>query len=72
MTDRLVDRFAVGDRVSIRFSGELGEYWWPGQVVLLDHPGVWVALIDGGQWYVTNGRRIKLHSDGAPEADHST
>lgn len=57
MTRRLVERYAPGDRVLIRFEGSAE--WLPGQVVRLDHPGVWVATADGRPWFVTNGSRIR-------------
>jgi hypothetical protein len=57
MVKRLVDEYNVGDRVTISFQGD--ERWWPGRVIWLDHPGVWVQTPDGQVWFVTNARRIR-------------
>lgn len=52
---RLTERFRPGDAVEVW----LWERWVPGRVFRLDHPGVWVVTGDGGQWFVTNSRRIR-------------
>lgn len=56
MAKRLVDRFPLHGRVEILLPDE---YWYPGQVIAHDHPGVWVRTDDGRAWFVTNSRRIR-------------
>jgi hypothetical protein len=70
MSARLVEQYRVGDAVDIQFSGDVGERWRPGVVVLLQHPGVWVRTHDGFLWYVTNGRRIRPCS-AAPDEEQA-
>jgi hypothetical protein len=57
MPERLVDSYAIGQRVAISFVDD--ERWLPGVVVAHDHPGVWVRAGDGEIWFVTNHRRIR-------------
>ena len=33
--------------------------WTPGVVVRHDHPGVWVRIPGGSEWFVTSGKRIR-------------
>jgi hypothetical protein len=56
MPKRLVEQLAVGDEVEITF-GEGA--WYPGVVIGLNHPGVWVKLLDGSRWFVTHVGRIR-------------
>jgi hypothetical protein len=62
MAKCLVEIYAVGDQVEISFIHD--HRWFPGQVVALDHPGVWVQAAvpgtDSQQWFVTNVSRIRL------------
>lgn len=58
-TRRLIDRFQPGDAVEITFAGDVRARWFAGQVVDLDTPGIWVQLVDGRRFYVTNTRRIR-------------
>jgi 2-polyprenyl-3-methyl-5-hydroxy-6-metoxy-1,4-benzoquinol methylase len=59
---RLTEIYEPGDKIEIRFSDQANQAdaaWSSGQVVRLDHPGVWVKTKNGGLWFVTNRRRIK-------------
>ncbi len=56
MAKRLVELYREGQDVEIRLADG---GWYTGRVVRLDHPGVWVRLDDGSQWFVTNGRNIR-------------
>jgi len=60
MVKRLVERFNLGDRVEISFSGE---HWYQGVVVKLDHPGLWVLTADHQVWFVTNSGRIRAEAE---------
>jgi len=64
MSQRLRDRFRLGDQVEIYISvpadaGVLADVGWqPGKVVGVQHPGLWVVAM-GTYWFVTNGRHIR-------------
>ncbi len=59
MNKRLVEQYAVGDEIEIKFAD--GE-WLRAVVVDLAHPGLWVKDDLGRFWYVTNTGRIRrLH-----------
>ena len=64
MSRRLVDRFAVAAEVEIQFQRH--DDWFSGQVVAHQHPGVWVQLVQGGQYFVTNSSRIRLKTTAHP------
>lgn len=74
MTQRLVDRFAVGTECRLLLSSPVGEIWVPGRVTAHAHPGIWVTT-PGGRWFVTNGKRIEENAPpgaaAAPAAAHS-
>ena len=57
MVRRLTEIYDPADLVEINFGGDA---WQPGQVIGLEHPGVWVLDGDGRVWFVTNGRRIRV------------
>lgn len=63
---RLVETYAVGDRVELLFADELAEEWRPGRVAGLQHPGVWVQTDDRSLWYVTNVKRIRALATPGP------
>ena len=63
---RLAERFPVGALVEIEINGY---GWQAGRVVQHDHPGLWVKMIDGRIWFVTNGRKIR--AAGGRERDES-
>ncbi len=67
MTQRLVDRFAVGAECRILLSSPVGEIWVPGRVTAHAHPGIWVST-PGGRWFVTNGKRIEENTPPASAA----
>jgi hypothetical protein len=67
MPPRLTDIYRPGDAVDVLLGGEIGEEWRPGQVLALQHPGVWVRTAKGQLWFVTNGRRIRPHAGSAEE-----
>ena len=58
MVKRLTQSYPVGTQVEIWLRAR--DRWLPGQVVGHNHPGLWVKTKDGGRWYVTNHRRIRL------------
>jgi hypothetical protein len=64
MAARLVDLYAVGDKVEII----LGEQWVAGQVIRHDYPAVWVQTPGDHRWFVTNGRRIRKLGESEDEA----
>jgi len=67
MPARLSDTYRSGDVVEILF--DAGEQWLAGQVVGLQHPGLWVQLPGGSMWFVTNTRKIRPVCDSAgPES----
>jgi hypothetical protein len=57
MAKRLVELYKVGDKVKVTFGDG---HWWLGEVIGLDHPGIWVAIQGGGLWFVTNAGRIQM------------
>ncbi len=60
MAQRLVDLYAIGDRVEILQVVDDLEVWRAGQVVGHQYPAVWVrADADQKVWFVTNGKRIR-------------
>jgi hypothetical protein len=76
MTQRLTERFAVGDWVEITFGDGRGDNrsdgrsggrsdgrWQPARLARHDPPGVWVQTMDGRFWFVTNTRRIRPLDD---------
>lgn len=71
MTQRLVDRFAVGAECQILLASPVGEIWVPGRVTAHAHPGIWVAT-PGGRWFVTNGKRIEENTPPAPPPTSAT
>lgn len=56
MARRLVENYQPGNHVEITFDKI---NWQPGQVVRLEHPGVWVQAENGRLWYVTNTHHIR-------------
>ncbi len=60
MPPRLVEVFAVGQQVEVRFGGD---QWVRGVVTAHDHPGVWVLMADGRAWFVTNRANIRIADD---------
>ncbi len=60
MPARLSETYRAGDLVEIVFDvhWQRGQ-WLAGQVVGLQHPGLWVQLAGGSMWFVTNTRRIR-------------
>lgn len=66
MAERITELYPVGTAVEIW----LGErIWLPGVVVAQQPPAVWVRLLDGRAWFVTNRRRIRPFG-GEVETDH--
>jgi hypothetical protein len=64
MKERLVEMFKLHERVEIYLKIAPGADWYPGRVIQLDHPGVWVEIVEGSHWFVTNRGRIrKAQSD---------
>jgi hypothetical protein len=64
MPPRLTESYHPGDLVEIYLAGDDEEQWCNGEVVALQHPGVWVLTFEDRRlWYVTNGRRIRPHDD---------
>ncbi len=60
MSFRLVERFPVGANVEVAFEDRCGNpVWVPGAVVRHAHPAVWVRTVDGREWFVTSGKRIR-------------
>ena len=55
MAKRLNELYRPGDLVEIWLNAR----WLAGHVTRLQHPGIWVSTVDGGHWFVTNGRRIR-------------
>jgi hypothetical protein len=67
MAQRLVEVYALGDRVEIVFEIDGEEVWRGGTVVGHQHPAVWVRTDqDRKLWFVTNGRRIRPLPPPAP------
>jgi hypothetical protein len=56
MPQRLVEKYAPGDKVEITLGDGV---WRSGEIARHAHPGVWVKLTDGSMWFVTNGSRIR-------------
>lgn len=65
MVKRLHERFQINEPVEIYFP--LIQRWVSGRVVRFDRPGVWVETGELQQWFVTNGRRIRLPEKNADE-----
>lgn len=64
MKKRLVEMYGVNEQVEIYLKTVHGESWLPGRIVQHDNPGVWVEIVGGSHWFVTNRQRIrKAHSD---------
>jgi hypothetical protein len=57
MPPRLIELFPIGQHVEVRF-GE--DQWVRGIVTAHDHPGVWVLMAEGRQWFVTNRANIRI------------
>lgn len=53
---RLTALYPLMSPVEVRLTD--GE-WHPGRVARHDHPGLWVEIEEGAQWFVTNGRHIR-------------
>jgi len=66
LAKRLVETYAVGDRVELLIADEWSEDWRPGRVAGLQHPAVWVQTDDRKLWFVTNGKRIRRAVSPAP------
>ncbi len=58
MAQRLTEKYIIGQAVEIWF--ERIDHWIPGVIDRHQHPAVWVRTIDGREWFVTNGSRIRL------------
>jgi hypothetical protein len=64
MTGRLVDLYAVGAPVEVAFEDRCGvASWVPGVVVRHQFPAVWVRTLDGREWHVTSGKRIRARTE---------
>jgi hypothetical protein len=59
MTARLSETYRAGDWVEIVFDVHGDPQWLAGQVMGMQHPGLWVRLPGGSMWFVTNTRRIR-------------
>ena len=59
MKQRLEEIYRLEDVVEIYLRTVFGEDWYPGKVVRMDYPGLWVETQEGGQWFVTNRARIR-------------
>lgn len=60
MAQRLIDTYAVGDRVEILLLIDDVEVWRAGRVAGHQFPAVWVVTdADRRMWFVTNGKRIR-------------
>ena len=70
MVKRISETYEVGQRVEIRLGGRSGGRWVGGLVLRFDFPGVWVRSDEGGQWFVTNVRRIRP-SSAVDDGSHS-
>ena len=57
MSKRLTEKFPLGQAVEIWF--ERIDLWIPGVIFKHQHPAVWVRTLDGRDWFVTNGSRIR-------------
>ena len=57
MARRLNEKYPLGQSVEIWF--EQISHWVPGVVIRHQHPAVWVRTVDGRDWFVTNGSRIR-------------
>ena len=67
MAKRLTDRFDIGEGVEIWF--ERIDHWIPGVIDRHQYPAVWVRTIDGREWFVTNGSRIRhIEQSATPRA----
>jgi hypothetical protein len=70
MTARLSETYRAGDRVEIAFDVDGSPQWLAGQVVGLQHPGLWVRLSGGSMWFVTNTRKIgPVRESAGPESE---
>ena len=70
MTARLSETYRAGDRVEIVFDVDGRQQWLAGQVVGLQHPGLWVRLPGGSMWFVTNTRKIRpVRASAGPESE---
>ncbi len=58
MSKRLTEKFPINQPVEIWF--ERIDLWIPGVIVRHQHPAVWVKTLDGREWFVTNGQRIRI------------
>jgi hypothetical protein len=56
MAERMTELYPVGTAVEI-WLGE--QIWLPGVVVAHQPPAVWVRMLSGRSWFVTNRRRIR-------------
>lgn len=66
MAQRLVDTYAVGDRVEILLTVDDADVWRVGRVAGHQFPAVWVVTdTDRRMWFVTNGKRIRPVDDGS-------
>lgn len=64
---RLVEQYKAGDLVEIRFANDPQQRWLPGRVVQPEPPGLWVMLLSGQRFFVTNTRHIRpLQGGGRP------
>jgi hypothetical protein len=60
MAQRLVDLYAVGERVEILLTIDEVDVWRAGRVAGHQFPAVWVVTdADRRMWFVTNGKRIR-------------
>lgn len=59
MAKRLSEQYAPGDVVEILFEQAGWSEWLRGAVVGFQHPGLWVRLLNGSMWFVTNTKRIQ-------------
>ncbi len=56
---RLVEQYKAGDLVEIQFANDPQQRWLPGRVVQPEPPGLWVMLLSGQRFFVTNPRHIR-------------
>jgi hypothetical protein len=59
MKERLVETFRMHEQVEIYLKTFQGDAWYLGRVIQFDHPGIWVEIEEGSQWFVTNRGRIR-------------
>lgn len=59
MKERLDEMFRLNEQVEIYLKTIHGAAWYQGRVIQMDFPGIWVEIVEGSQWFVTNRGRIR-------------